>query len=146
MWMVRHEFSQIMCVLETHKHSSHFISKGFDLIKPGLSLQFSEVDQTAINKLMAKPEFADKLEAHIIRLDKESAAVLFLSNHMHHRQWNERAKALNAELLEREKYTGGVIPVTDTIVKWCASGKYTCCSDFLCRLHCRAVLNGYIHG
>jgi hypothetical protein len=93
------------------------------------------VDQTAIKKLIAKPEFADKLEVRIIWLDKESAAVLFLSNHMHRRQWNELAKALNDELLECEQYTGGVIPVTDTIVKWCASGRSTCCSDSLCRLH-----------
>jgi hypothetical protein len=58
-----------------------------NLINLGFSLQLAEVDQNATKRLMAKPEFADKMQMRVLRLDMESAAVLFLSNNMHHRQW-----------------------------------------------------------
>jgi hypothetical protein len=99
----------------------------------GFSLQLAEVNQNAIKRLMAKPEFADKMHM-------ESAAVLLLSNNMHHRQWNELAKALDAELTEGEKCKGGVLPVTHAIVKWGALSRYTYFTISLCRSSCRAAL------
>jgi hypothetical protein len=60
-----------------HKHSSPIISESDDLMNLGFSFQLAEVDQNARKRLMAKSEFADKMQMRVLRLDMESAAGLF---------------------------------------------------------------------
>jgi hypothetical protein len=71
-----------------------------------------------IKAILREPEIADLLEMAIIRLDKASAAGLFLSLDMRLHQWDTLAKSLNALLPEGEKYKGGVLPNSTTLISW----------------------------
>jgi hypothetical protein len=51
-------------------------------------------------------------------LDIESAADLWLSLRVKHSQWDQLAAELNKQLSTKEKYKRGVMPRTDTIIKW----------------------------
>jgi hypothetical protein len=67
---------------------------------------------------LKEPEVAWALDVCIVRLDIESAADLWLSLRVKHSQWDQLAAELNKQLFAKEKYERGVMPRTDTIIKW----------------------------
>jgi hypothetical protein len=81
-----------------------------------------------VKAILREPEIADLLEIAIIRLDKASAASLFLSLDMRLHQWDTLAKSLNALLPEGEKYKGGVLPNSTTLIGWYESFELLCSS------------------
>ena len=84
-----------------------------------LFLQMFEEFPVAAKKAMADPEIRDKLAIALIRLDVPSAVSLWLTLAVKNEQWNAMAKALNALLPGRDKFKGGVLPCTTTMVAWC---------------------------
>jgi hypothetical protein len=71
-----------------------------------------------IRTTLTDPKKLDMLDISIIRLDKASAASLFLSLDMRQHQWDSLAKALNSLLQKGEKYKGRVLPNTTTLTDW----------------------------
>jgi hypothetical protein len=80
--------------------------------------QFITESPNEMKAILREPEIADLLDIAIIRLDKASAASLFLSLDMRLHQWETLAKALNALLPKGEKYIGGVLPNSTTLIAW----------------------------
>jgi hypothetical protein len=69
-------------------------------------------------KLLSKPHIAADLDIALLRLDIESATELWLSLNIRYRQWDALAKALNALLLAGKKFSGGLVPCTDSMKAW----------------------------
>jgi hypothetical protein len=72
----------------------------------------------AISEALMNPDTAANLKAVTIKLDVASAAELWLSMHIKQDQWDDMAKALNSRMPPGQKFTGGVLPCTNTIISW----------------------------
>lgn len=73
-----------------------------------------------LKRTLELPEVASLLRIMLLKLDKPSATALWLSLQFSHEQWDSMAKALNELLPKGEKFKGGVIPCTTTMILWCA--------------------------
>lgn len=67
-------------------------------------------------KALAEPEIRRKLSVALVRMDVPSAVALWLTLAVKNEAWDDMAKALNVLLPEGQKFSGGVIPCTTTMV------------------------------
>jgi hypothetical protein len=73
---------------------------------------------SVVKQVLKDPVIAAKLNVALLWLDVESASELWLSLNLKHHQWDGLARDLNTLLPHGEKYKGGVMPCTDTLIRW----------------------------
>jgi hypothetical protein len=113
--------SLLMAELEAVPNMTYFLRE-IRLLEPEQRLgALEELLRTFaedFKKLLSKPHIAADLDIALLRLDIESATELWLSLNIRYRQWDALAKALNALLPAGKKFSGGLVPCTDSMKAW----------------------------
>jgi hypothetical protein len=83
-------------------------------------LQIINAFQIDVKHVLLDPVIQEELSLRLIRLDVDTAAVVWVTGNFTFQQWNTVSKALDGLVCQADLHTkGGILPSVTTLKKWC---------------------------